>query len=61
MRRLILLAARLHPSWWRVRYGDEFEELLRHERGSAAVLLDVLVNAIRVRLRTRSRAKEAPS
>lgn len=52
MRRLILLAARLHPSWWRVRYGDEFEELLRHERGSAAVLFDVLVNAMRVRLRT---------
>lgn len=51
MKRLIILAARLHPSWWRTRYGHEFEELLRGEPGSAAVLVDVLVNAMRVRLR----------
>ncbi len=51
MKRLIILAARLHPSWWRTRYGDEFDELLRREPGSAAILVDVLANATRVRLR----------
>ena len=51
MKRLIMLAARLHPWWWRTRYGHEFEELLGRSPASAAVLVDVLINAMRVRLR----------
>ena len=51
MKRLILLAIRIYPAWWRTRYGDEFVGLLRQERASLNILLDVITNALKVRLR----------
>ena len=46
-----MLAVWLYPARWRARYRDEFTELLRQGDASLGVLLDVLVNALRTRMR----------
>jgi hypothetical protein len=52
VRRLVLLAVWLYPARWRARYRDEFTELLRQGDTSVDILLDVLVNASRARVRS---------
>ena len=44
MTRLLLA---LHPRAWRRRYGEEFRALLEDQPLTAAVVLDVLLNAVR--------------
>lgn len=44
--RLARLLTRLYPRVWRVRYGEEFEQLLRNERGGLRTLANVVCSAL---------------
>lgn len=52
MRRLVRLAARLYPSWWRRRYAAEFEALLEDVNPGWRELADILIGALEMQLRT---------
>lgn len=44
---MIRLLLALHPRAWRARYGEEFRALLEASPATAAVILDVALNAVR--------------
>lgn len=49
-RRLISLAARLYPAWWRQRYGDELNGLLAEIEPAWRDVGDLLVGAVSMKL-----------
>jgi hypothetical protein len=51
---------RLYPRAWRERYGDEFSALLREQRWSFGLLVDVLAGAIDARVEPQRSAARAP-
>jgi len=52
VRRLLRLAARLYPPWWRQRYASEFEALLEDVNPGWRQLFDVMTGALTMQLRT---------
>jgi hypothetical protein len=48
--RLAHLITHLYPSWWRDRYGEEFEALLLAQPGSLRNIIDVACSAFRERI-----------
>jgi hypothetical protein len=46
MKRLILMAARLYPAWWRRRYGAEFDALLQEMQPTWREVVDVFRGAL---------------
>ena len=52
MNRLFRLAVRLYPSWWRQRYGAEFEALLEDVKPGWRELFDVITGAFTMQLKT---------
>ncbi len=54
MRRLLNLVVRLYPRAWRERYGDEMEALLEQLEPSLATGWDLVLGALKMRLRRQS-------
>lgn len=52
MNRLIRLAVRLYPSWWRQRYACEFNALLEDVKPGWCQLFDVLKGALTMQIQT---------
>ena len=52
MKRLLRLATRLYPSWWRRRYASEFEAFIEDVKPGWRELLDVLNGAITMQIKT---------
>lgn len=52
MKRLLGLAARLYPSWWRRRYATEFEALLEDMKPGWREFFDVVKGAITMQITT---------
>jgi hypothetical protein len=52
MKRLVRLAVRLYPSWWRQRYAREFEALLDDVKPGWGELFDVLNGALTMQIKT---------
>lgn len=51
MRRLLRLAARCYPAWWRRRYGQEFDALLDELAPGPREVFDVLMGAVTMQTR----------
>ena len=54
MKRIAKLLVRIYPSTWRERYGEEFEALIEDGSLGAAVIIDVLWGALKMRVASRS-------
>ena len=52
MKRLLRLAVRLYPAWWRRRYAREFEALLEDVKPGWHALLDIIGGALTMQIRT---------
>ncbi len=52
MKRLVRLAVRLYPSWWRQRYASEFEALLEDVKPGWPEFFDVLNGALAMQIKT---------
>jgi hypothetical protein len=52
MKRLLGVAARLYPSWWRQRYESEFDALLEDVRPGWRELRDVITGALTMQIKT---------
>jgi hypothetical protein len=52
MRRLIRIAARWYPVWWRRRYGNEFDALLDDVTPGWRDVVDVFAGAITMQIKT---------
>src|SRR5688500_4593062 len=52
MRRLIDFLAKLYPSWWRERYGAEFDALVKDQAATMRTAINVLSGALLMQIRT---------
>jgi hypothetical protein len=50
MKRLLQIAARLYPSWWRQRYAREFEALLEDVKPGWREVIDVATGALKMQI-----------